>query len=43
MNHAAATLIPAMFMVHVIVAIAITPSSPRRHRGGRPHTPKDRP
>lgn len=36
MNHAAATLLPAMFLVHVIVAIAIAPDTPRHHRSKTP-------
>lgn len=42
MNHAAAALIPAMFLVHVIVAIAIAPDIPR-HRRSKTRTRRGRP
>lgn len=42
MSHAAATILPAMFLIHVIVAIAIAPNTPRHHRG-RPRPRKGRP
>jgi len=41
MSHAAATILPAMFLVHVIVAIAIAPNTPRHHR--RTQSRKERP